>query len=237
MAWKGFDVKAKTFAYIINYNATRSGWNFVSCFLSMVYVKSHLFTWSESIDIAQSILKKSYPSLNGLLYTSFIFLCDENRSAAFRITNFEQKFIQILNTGQSHWICTSNFVRDEILNKNEIYVFDSNWHSKENCVVGEKSKKQIAYFMGTEPDNISITCLMTQQQNNATDCGVFAIANATSLALGENPQCAVFDMTKSRQHLVDCLENREMKRFPFLASDQAMVIFPKLRMTKSAMCQ
>ena len=36
----------------------------------------------------------------------------------------------------------------------------------------------------------------------SADCGVFAIACATGLCLGENPEMYVFDQIKMQQHLI-----------------------------------
>ena len=42
----------------------------------------------------------------------------------------------------------------------------------------------------------------------STDCGVFAIACATGLSLGENPEMYVIDRIKMQQHLISCLESK-----------------------------
>ena len=40
----------------------------------------------------------------------------------------------------------------------------------------------------------------------SADCGVYAIACAIGLSLGENPEMYVFDRIKMQQHLTSCLE-------------------------------
>lgn len=53
-----------------------------------------------------------------------------------------------------------------------------------------------------------------QQETNCVDCGLFAIAFATSLAQNENPVRRVYDTTKLRQHSDSCLEAGKMSVFP-----------------------
>ena len=53
-----------------------------------------------------------------------------------------------------------------------------------------------------------------QQQTNGYDCGIFAIAFATCLALGTNPSNATFDIQRMHSHLVTCLRATKMSTFP-----------------------
>ena len=48
-----------------------------------------------------------------------------------------------------------------------------------------------------------------QQQTNDSDCGVFAVAFAVSLALGRNPKHVTFDTPRMRPHLAACLKKQE----------------------------
>ena len=53
-----------------------------------------------------------------------------------------------------------------------------------------------------------------QQQRNYVDCEVFATAFATSLAFGDRPEEVIYDSKIMREHLLDCLRNMRMERFP-----------------------
>ena len=53
-----------------------------------------------------------------------------------------------------------------------------------------------------------------QQQQGGTDCGLFAIAYALSLASGEDPTHIKFKQEEMRQHLIDCLQADTMLPFP-----------------------
>ena len=51
-------------------------------------------------------------------------------------------------------------------------------------------------------------------QTNGNDCGLYAIANATALAFGRDPSKEQYIPSKLREHLIQCLENKEMRPFP-----------------------
>ena len=53
-----------------------------------------------------------------------------------------------------------------------------------------------------------------QQQRNCFDCAVFAIALATSPGFGDRPEEIIYDSKIMRQHLLNCLRNKRMERFP-----------------------
>ena len=53
-----------------------------------------------------------------------------------------------------------------------------------------------------------------QQQSNTADCGVFAIAFATAICNGQDPEKLLFKTSDMRKHLNDCLEDKKMWQFP-----------------------
>ena len=67
------------------------------------------------------------------------------------------------------------------------------------------------------PDNSipeSHQAVIIHPQEGSTCCGVFAIAYAFELALGNDPSLFVFDQSKMREHLLACFENRYVSPFP-----------------------
>lgn len=66
-----------------------------------------------------------------------------------------------------------------------------------------------------------IKLVRSQQQKGLKDCGVFAIAMATAIAMGHNPSNVRFHQEFMRAHLVDCLEKR---KFTFFAVVQSKLI-------------
>ena len=53
-----------------------------------------------------------------------------------------------------------------------------------------------------------------QTQQGGTDCGVFAIAMATSLGCGDDPARLTFQQENLREHLLKCLESGNLTVFP-----------------------
>ena len=53
-----------------------------------------------------------------------------------------------------------------------------------------------------------------QQQNGDSDCGLFAIAFAVHLALGDDVAGLNFNQSKMRQHLMKCFQQKTMMPFP-----------------------
>ena len=53
-----------------------------------------------------------------------------------------------------------------------------------------------------------------QEQAGFSDCGVLAIAVATSLCFGEDPTVARWEQAKMCAHLITCLEAEKMTPFP-----------------------
>ncbi len=56
--------------------------------------------------------------------------------------------------------------------------------------------------------------MLTPKQGGTTDCGLYAIAIATSLAYGIDPSQLIFDQQEMRCHFVDCLSSQSLKPFP-----------------------
>ena len=61
---------------------------------------------------------------------------------------------------------------------------------------------------------IAIKSVPVQQQQDGSDCGIFAIAFATCLVTGHSPGDFTFDIPKMRPHLLDCLKNGTITMFP-----------------------
>lgn len=67
-----------------------------------------------------------------------------------------------------------------------------------------------------EGDSIEVTIAPVQRQMNGSDCGVFAVAFATSILYGRNPEQCCY--TKVRGHLSGCLRQGVITPFPELST-------------------
>ena len=59
-----------------------------------------------------------------------------------------------------------------------------------------------------------IVMMPMQQQDGSTDCGLFAIATMTSLALDEDPSGITHKQVELRHHLLKCISEGKLTYFP-----------------------
>lgn len=145
------------------------------------------------IYVANSVLKRDYPAICGLQDTlNQNNLCIPTQSKAF---------VQFLLIRNNHWIIISNINAPV----NSINVYDSSYRQMD-----QDTKALIQRYCRS--DDITINILNVQQQQNCSDCGVYAIAFAKSLLCGEDPTRMIF--CKPRDHLLHYLPQRQIPKFP-----------------------
>ena len=69
---------------------------------------------------------------------------------------------------------------------------------------------------------LEIQMLSVQQQKGAFDCALFAIANATEVCEGNNPEHVKYDQTKMRDHLLNCFGSRKLTTFPKMIEQEIL---------------
>ena len=84
----------------------------------------------------------------------------------------------------------------------------------ENKHITTEIKDAIAQIIKTPNKSFRLRSIPCQQQPDGFNCGVFAIANATSLLLQEDTFNSSFEVDKMRSHLKVCLTNKELTPFP-----------------------
>ena len=77
-----------------------------------------------------------------------------------------------------------------------------------------ETKKALCALLKTRKDMFHFDLMNTQLQSNSNDCGLFAVAFATELVCGGDPTRCRFIEGELRRHLLKCLENHVMSRFP-----------------------
>lgn len=132
------------------------------------------------------------------------------RPNLFSTIPYKSAFIQILNVGDIHWITVSNILAEGRHFNDVVYLFDSMRSSKVTPTI----KKQICSFMRPSVDELEVLIVDVGLQPNNFDCGVYAIATATEIALGYDPALCVWEHSCMRDHLISCLEEERMTRFP-----------------------
>ena len=153
------------------------------------------------INLAQKILKEQFPSLNGL--NSTLLQLKQQKLTE----NMVKNKLQIIHCSERHHWVTASTVKAA---PGVVIVVDSLFKS-----IDTETKSIILNLF--QPNIVSepmIKLVRSQQQKGSKDCGVFAIAMATTIALGHNPSNVVFNQKLMRAHLVDCLKERKFTLFP-----------------------
>ena len=141
------------------------------------------------------------------------------------------KFVQILHDGKLHWYTLTNI---NTKHAQHIRVYDSYFMNKtyqDNKVFTSYLKKMISpidinsntsyasyassWFQVKEETNV-IECSIegVQVQSDLTMCGVFAIAFAYDLCVGNDPSTQIYDEERMRKHLYECLVRKKFTEFP-----------------------
>ena len=154
--------------------------------------------WLENtiIQYAQVLLRKVNPALSGFQRTSL--------GVYLNFDKVDGDFVQILHAGGNHWVCTSSIGCE----KGFVNVYDSLFH---DAIVND-IKQQVQNIVGDDFKDILV--VPVQQQLNGSDCGVFAIAFATTLVYTLDTNIPQFDVPQMRSHLSTCLKAGLITPFP-----------------------
>lgn len=149
------------------------------------------------ITASQSILKQQFPEVNGLQPPIL--------GESFSMEPQPNGFVQIVCIRGNHWICLSS----TRCQPSTVYVYDS-LHGK----LDAHTKKVVADLMQSKADQIEIRYADVQRQSGGSDCGLFALAFATTLCFGENPETISYTQSAMREHLLSCIEKGQLLKFP-----------------------
>ena len=114
------------------------------------------------------------------------------------------EFLQILHTSGNHWVCVSSIG----CQKGHVNLYDSLYYN----IISDEVTEQNKSLPGDEFEKLVL--IPVQQQNNGSDCEVFAIAYATCLVYTKGPLTAEFDIPKMIPNLLHCLKSGHMDLFP-----------------------
>ena len=175
--------------------------------LVMSIMKEDYWLTDEHIDHAQWLLSKQFPGAKGL----HSVLASESNPP--KVQKGGKDFVQVLHVGGNHWVTVTNIGCQE----NRIKVFDS---LRQKCSKKEKQKlcSSLAVLLNTSSSNMVIEWPSIQRQRGESDCGLFAVAVATSLVCGEDPGSMNYDQSVMREHLALCFHCEELAVFPVSSS-------------------
>ena len=142
---------------------------------------------------AQQLLKNRFPANNGFRDTLTL---EKTR------TPEQTPYIQILHVDNNHWIIVAANSP-----AGPVDVYDS----LNTTQLSEKTLKVINRYDGS---SCTVKLMNMQRQKGSKDCGLFAIATATSLCFGDDPRMILYSQDNLRPHLLDCLTAEEISPFP-----------------------
>ena len=171
----------------------------------------------------QNFLHNQFPYVDGLEDTVL--------GPTFQFSIAGGEFVQVLHDGGLHWICVSNIG----CAKGVVKCFDS---YNNRGYIKKYVGKQVASIIRELSPQLTVRITAVQQQQNGTDCGVFALAYATSLLNGQDPESVTYDTSKLRSHLLHWLHQGHMSPFPLTETkhdrcktkDVALILYCSCRM-------
>ena len=125
-----------------------------------------------SMYLAQHILKNQSPTLNGLQSTPL-----QQKTKSATSSELNTNCLQIIHCWSNHWIVAST------VSGEQVQVYDSLHDS-----IDRESADVIFDLFHTS----QVTMMKSCKRNGYVDYGVFAIANATAIAHGMNPETIKF---------------------------------------------
>lgn len=186
-----------------NADASDGQWIRVNTLVLTMYDKESILKrdWKLNdtiINCAQGVLQKQFPLING--FYSTLTLSTMKPPANQWIENF----VQICHCRSNHWITLSTIG----CQFGEIRVYDSLYDDVDENTVSTFKRL-------FNQDKLSVILASVQRQNGINDCGLFSIANATSLCITSDASFShPFNQAKLCEHLVYCLESTLFSVFP-----------------------
>lgn len=145
-----------------------------------------------------------------------------------QLTENNSKFIAVINSHHSakkykcasskglgnHWICLSNMQDNNEGATAHISVYDSLQSQSTSTDVKERLLNLFNQLQTFTKVNIKYRKI--QQQLDSASCGLHALAIATQLQYGKNPElCKIkLDYMSMRKYIANCLDNRKATLFP-----------------------
>ena len=159
------------------------------------------------INLFLNLLRKEFKNVNGLEDPLFI----SNDFGRIKKTEY---FIRVVISNNNHWVCIAGGIYGDDDEEEDIFLFDSSPRNVIDKVLGENIGNCLTNRRKSK-GKILIRLQNTQKQQDCF-CGYFALANATALCFGIDPETLLFDELAIRQHFIDCVyRGKKLTMFPF----------------------
>ena len=151
------------------------------------------------ISTAHKLMLRTFPLQNGLQDTHYL-------AKKMSWCSVPKGFVQIIYVSNCHWACVSNKLCTE---ENTVELYDSML-----TIPGETIQEQVSTIMNCEASAITLKLVNVQQQQSCHACGLYSIAIAVDLCLGQDPSSALYDESSMRNHLEACFSKAKISQFP-----------------------
>ena len=157
---------------------------------------------------ACALIKQNSTQISGLQDTQSYL------DYGFHVILNNNSFIQPSHT-EGHWVLLSNIHISSENRSSSVNIYDSLVNS--NPHLPNNIKNQICQLLAQDHNNdseknVNVIFKSCTQQNNSSDCGIYVIANAISLALGLNPSKLLYK-GNLRKEFLEMLKEKKMKKF------------------------
>ena len=115
------------------------------------------------------------------------------------------EFVQVFNVSGNHWITISTIGCEA----STLNVYDS-MHGN----LPTSAQRLVADLVQCREHAIKVQYIDVQWQSGGTDCGLFALAFATSLCGGQDPTAISYNQGQMRGHLLSVLLSKKIQPFP-----------------------
>ena len=161
----------------------------VACLILKLTISSGEELSDLSIDLAQELLQKQFPGVNGLQSTLYQYKPKASVSPKDQL--------QVIHSRGNHWIVAST-----VGCTGEVLVYDSLYSTLDTA-----TRDVIANLFHSS----TVKMLKCQKQEGGKDCGLFAIAYATAIRV--DPTSVKLNQAAMRSHLIKCFEEENLSLF------------------------
>lgn len=135
------------------------------------------------VNAYQSLLKTSFPSIHGLQNTLL-----QHKSPLLKHTDPSGQTLQVVHVRKSHWAALQ-------VRSGNVELYDSAYTS-----ASAETLHIIAQLVRCKDHELIVQMMNVAKQSGTTDCGLYAVAILTYLAMNTDPLGIVLNRQELRQH-------------------------------------
>ena len=161
--------------------------------------------WLTDTEISMFLekLKGQFPGINGLEDPILV------KNQPYSLPKHEV-FVRVVISRDNHWVC---IVGGQFIEGEDVCLYDSLSRIAIDCVLGETLAATVV--IRDFATSLMVRLQRTQRQKENV-CGFFALANATAICYGIDPEMIMFDEVEIREHYIGIVfDNKPFSMFPY----------------------